>query len=362
MDFVDRIQELATKLPKQIEYCQTEEATKNALVMPMINALGYNVFDPTEVMPEFTADIGIKKGEKIDYAIFKDGNPIILFECKWAKADLAKAHASQLYRYFNTLPGVRFAVLTNGVEYRFYSDLDSPNMMDQAPFFIFDLRNYSDRHVEELKKFTKTTFNLEEILTNASDLKYTAAIKAIIAREFEQPSEDFVKFFASQVYGGRLTQSVREQFADITAKALRRFMNEQINERLQSAIRKDEEPAPVIEEAPSEVDEEDDGDKSPSREIHTTEEEIEGFFVIKSILRDSINVKRVHIRDTKSYCGILLDDNNRKPICRLWFNRTQKYLGVLDADKNEVRHPIEEIDDIYQYADAIKAIVVAYDN
>ncbi|MCB8921892.1 MAG: type I restriction enzyme HsdR N-terminal domain-containing protein [Ardenticatenaceae bacterium] len=363
MDFIDRIRNLASRVPTQLDYCQTEEATKNALIMPFINALGYDVFDPTEVVPEFTADIGTKKGEKVDYAIMKDSKPIILFECKWSGADLNKEHASQLHRYFTAVPEVRFGVLTNGILYRFYSDLDAPNRMDDKPFFEFNMLDVRERTVVELKKFTKSTFDLDEIMTTASELKYTDAIRKIIAQEFETPSEGFMRFFASQVYSGRMTQPVREQFTEITRQALRRFLNDQINERLQSAIQGPDQPpisaSPLAEESESELEEEDVSD--PSREIVTTKDEIEGFFAVKSILRDVIDIKRVHMRDTKSYCGILLDDNNRKPICRLHFNRTQWYLGVLGEDKQEQRMAIDGIDNIYDYAEQIIATVNRYD-
>lgn len=138
MVFNDRIRELSGQVQKQLPHIQTEEATKNALIMPFITALGYNVFNPTEVTPELHADVGIKKGEKVDYAILQDGKPIILFECKWHGADLNKDHASQLYRYFS-VTDARFGVLTNGVQYRFYTDLDAANKMDAKPFFEFDL-------------------------------------------------------------------------------------------------------------------------------------------------------------------------------------------------------------------------------
>ncbi|RJP35803.1 MAG: hypothetical protein C4547_08835 [Phycisphaerales bacterium] len=127
MDLIDRLRELALRLPKQLPHLSTEEATKTALVMPFIGALGYNVFDPMEVMPEFTADVGMKKGEKVDYAILRNGQPIILFECKWSGCNLDEQRASQLYRYFSVTPA-RLGVLTNGVEYRFYSDLDEPDL------------------------------------------------------------------------------------------------------------------------------------------------------------------------------------------------------------------------------------------
>src|SRR4051794_35249800 len=149
MDFADRIRELSGQILKQSAIIQTEEATKNAMVMPFISALGYNVFDPQEVTPELHADVGLKKGEKVDYAILKDGKPIILFECKWHGADLNKEHASQLYRYFSVTEA-RFGVLTNGIAYRFYTDLEAQNKMDSKPFFEFNMANYRDQDIEEL--------------------------------------------------------------------------------------------------------------------------------------------------------------------------------------------------------------------
>jgi hypothetical protein len=194
VDFADRIRDLATRIPKQVANIQTEEATKNAFVMPFIGALGYNVFDPTEVTPELHADVGLKKGEKVDYAILLDGKPILLFECKWHGADLSKEHASQLYRYFSVTEA-RFSVLTNGIAYRFYTDLDAPNKMDAKPFFEFDLLNYREQDLEELKKFSKSAYDLQLILNTASELKYTKEIQRILAQQLQDPSEEFVRFF-----------------------------------------------------------------------------------------------------------------------------------------------------------------------
>jgi hypothetical protein len=229
MDFIDKIRELSARIPKQIEYIQTEEATKNALVMPFIDALGYSIFDPTEVIPEFTADLGTKKGEKVDYAILMDGKPIMLFECKSCDSELDNGHASQLYRYFSVTEA-RFGVLTNGITYQFYSDLDEQNKMDSKPFFEFNMLEIKEPLVEELKKFTKSFFDLENILTTASELKYTREIERIIAEQMNDPADEFVKFFASRVYHGRMTQPVREQFSQITKQALKQFINDIISE------------------------------------------------------------------------------------------------------------------------------------
>ena len=114
MDLIERMREISNDAPRRLEHIKTEEATKNAFVMPFIQALGYNVFDPTEVVPEFTADIGTKKSEKVDYAIIQGGQPIILIEAKSATADLNEEHASQLFRYFSVTEA-RIGILTNGL-------------------------------------------------------------------------------------------------------------------------------------------------------------------------------------------------------------------------------------------------------
>ncbi len=353
---IDRIKDIASRIPKQIEHIQTEEATKNAFIMPFISSLGYDVFNPLEVIPEFTADIGTKKGEKVDYAIKKDDDIIILIECKWSGADLHENHASQLYRYFSATEA-RFAILTNGIDYEFYSDIDEPNKMDSKPFFSFNVLHFENHQINELKKFTKSSFSLEDILTTASTLKYTGAIKKILEEELKNPSEAFVRFFASKIYDGRLTQPVIEQFTDIVKEARNQFVNERINERLKSALSANDPES--ISDITSDVEEK--ADEEPGNDgIETTQEAIDGYNIIKSILREIVDVKRVAMRDTKSYCGILLDDNNRKPICRLHFNYSQKYLGIISG-KNEERIEIDGIDDIFKYADRIKATLAEYE-
>lgn len=347
MDFIDRMRELAVRAEKQLPHCTTEEATKNALVLPFISALGYDVFNPTEVLPEFTADVGIKKGEKVDYAILRDKAPIIIFECKRAGTDLGQVHASQLYRYFASVPAVRFGILTNGVDYRFYSDLDAPNRMDDKPFFEFSILDIQERQITELKKFTKPSFNLDEILTTANELKYTAAIYKLIAKEFESPSDDLVRYFAKQVYSGILTLPVREHFRDLTQTALKRFLNESINERLKSAIAVEQAPStPAVDAAPAAVVE---GEADTAKKIVTTDQETEAYYIVKSILRSVVPVGRIVMRDAQTYCSILLDDNNRKPVIRLHFNSEKLRISLFTQGKEE-RVQIESIDDIYKHA------------
>ena len=134
MEFENALNSIIEKIEQQKALVSTEEATKMTFIMPFLSALGYDVFNPSVVVPEYTADIGTKKGEKVDYAIFKDGEPFILIEAKAHNENLDN-HTNQLLRYFNTAPSIKFAILTNGIEYRFFTDIDAPNVMDKSPFW-----------------------------------------------------------------------------------------------------------------------------------------------------------------------------------------------------------------------------------
>lgn len=361
MDFIDKIRELSSRIQKQLVHIQTEEATKNALIMPFISALGYNVFDPTEVTPELHADVGVKKGEKVDYAILKDGQPIILFECKHHAADLNKEHASQLYRYFS-VTAARFGVLTNGIVYRFYTDLEASNKMDAKPFFEFNMLDIRDQDVEELKKFTKSAYDLAGILTTANELKYSREIQRIMADQLQQPSEEFIRFFAAQVYHGRITPAIRDQFAQIIQRALKRFINDQINERLKSALGGETQLTPAEQQITASLPGEESKTAQEQLSVVTTAEEMQGYYVVKAVLYGVVEAKRVVMRDVQTYCSVLLDDNNRKPICRLYFNSTQKYLGLFDNDqRKEIKISVGGVDDVYQYADRLRATVGLYE-
>ena len=360
MEIIDKLNSLSTKIRQQAAAIKTEEATKNAFVMPFINTvLGYDVFDPTEVTPEFICDVGTKKGEKIDYAILKNGEIQILIECKKIGEPLNINNASQLFRYFH-VTNARISILTNGQVYKFFTDLDAPNKMDEKPFLELDLLDIDEHAVPELIKLTKSAFDVESIVNAAGELKYVSQIKKELALQFTKPNDDFVKFFASRVYDGIITQKVRELFSELTRKAVSQFLSDQINERLKSAMSGAVKPSynPIIStsaEAPTEQSSEITEDK-----IITTIEEIEGYHIVKAIVRSVVDAKRIIQRDTQSYFGILLDDNNRKPICRLHFNRAQKYIGIFDQEKIETRHPISSLDEIYNFADQLKTTISFY--
>ena len=351
MDFIDQLKGLSSQISKQLDYIETEEATKNALIMPFINILGYNVFDPAEVVPEFTCDVGTKKGEKVDYAIMKDGNPIILFECKSANSDLEKEHASQLYRYFSVTK-VRVGVLTNGIIYKFYSDLEDTNKLDEKPFLELDMRDIKEPLLEELKRFRKESFDEVGIVSSASELKYTKEMKRILGEELNSPSEEFVRFFTKQVYSGKLTKRVKEDFKDITHRAFKQFVNEKISDRLKSAL--EEEVGSDVQEVENLEEEKDDG-------IVTTEEEVEGFHIVRAILYKITDPERITLRDRKNYCNVLLDNNIKKRVCRFYFDGKQKYVGFFDENKAEEKVQIDKLSDIYKYAEKLKATLGYYE-
>ena len=359
MDFSERLDALSKKAMQVGNSLATEEATKNALVMPFLHTvLGYDVFDPNEVVPEFTADTGTKKGEKVDYALMKDGEVQILIECKKYGESLNSKHSGQLFRYFS-VTNARIGVLTNGVEYCFYTDLEAPNKMDEKPFLTLNLADIDEHIVPEVKKLTKSTFDVESIIGAAGELKYLRQIKKILSDQFLSPEEDFVKFFASRVYDGIITAKVKTQFTEITAKALKQFLNDSINDRLKSAIGSETKIPVKVDIVQTDTSEDLLADEQSK--IVTTQEEIEGYNIVKAIMRQKVDVKRVIGRDTQSYFGILLDDNNRKPICRLHFNAKQKYLGVFNSEKNETRIPIDSLDDIFEHTEKLVGVIAHYE-
>jgi len=340
MDIEARLESLANKVRDHREVLLTEEAAKTALVMPFLSALGYDVFDPHEVVPEYTCDIATKRGEKVDYAIFRDGEVAMLVECKPATSALNLNHAGQLFRYFS-VTNAKFAILTNGCEYQIFSDLVAPNRMDDRPFFSFSLTDLSKADVRTLSKFHKSSFDEEGIVRVASSLQLETSVAKFLKQQMAEPSGDFVKLVAANVHEGRVTESVRDAVSRTIINAFGSILNERIKDRLQTAM------TPLVEtEVPHESDEPD--------AIVTTQDEIEGFHIIRAIAAQLVDPKRIVMRDAKSYCAILLDDNNRKALARLWFNSpTARYVGMFTG-KEETRHAVTGIEDIYQHTDAIR--------
>lgn len=338
----ESLRAIAERVKSHSSTMATEEAVKTAVVLPFLRSLGYDVFDPSEVVPEFTADAVGKKGEKVDYAIKIENEVRILIECKPISVALDKKHLDQLYRYFS-VTNAKFAILTNGRTFNFYTDLEAPNKLDTRPFFVFDVTDFNSGIVNELRKFDKSSFDVDAILATAERLKYTSGIKQVISKLIEEPSEEFVRIVSAGVYDGRMTAQVREMLTGVARTAFREVIMDTVKNRLSSALADTEE---VIEKIDAPVEDE--------PEIVTTDEEREGYMIVKAIVRDTISPTRVVMRDQKSYCGVLIDNNNRKPLARLHFNRSIKYIGLFDGEAEE-RLIIDSLDQIYEHSDRLRA-------
>jgi hypothetical protein len=373
MDFSDGVANLAKKIRDMAAAIETEEATKNAFIMPFIsNVLGYDVFDPSEVIPEFTADVGVKRGEKVDYAIFKDGKVQILMECKKIGDPLDLKYASQLFRYF-AVTEARIAILTNGQEYHVFTDADMPNRMDEKPFLVFDLLDIDRALLPEIAKLSRESFDLESVVSAAEELKYISGIRKIIASEAKEPSDEWVRFFVNKLYEGRTTQRIVDQFRPLVTKALNQYIGDQVNSRLKTALDDEGVSVPAVQHGAA-VPVSSDGATgvaapteppvAPQSDVLTTEEELEGFNIVRAIAAAEVDPDRVAHRDGKAYFAILLDDNNRKPIIRLHLNsKSKKFVTTFENGKDGTRRDIEAVVDIFKVAgDAIRETIRQYES
>lgn len=353
MDYIDQLKQFSARAAQISKMITTEEATKNALILPFFQMLGYDVFNPMEFVPEFTADVGIKKGEKVDYAIVIDGKPTILIEAKWCGEKL-ESHDSQLFRYFATCSS-KLAILTNGIVYRFYTDLDEKNKMDLTPFMEFNVLDIKDNLVPELKRFHRSSLDVDGIFSAASDLKYTTAIKQLLAKQAVDPDEGFLSFVLKEVYPGRRTGPIVEKFTDIIKKSFSQYVNDLMNEKFKSMLEpKEKEAEKKTEEQPPEAVPVD-----AKSIINTTDEELECFIIIKALLHNTVTPSRLSYKDTINYFSVLLDGKVTKWICRLQLDGKKKWLIIPDEAKKEVKYPLETNDDLYQHKAALEASVSA---
>lgn len=365
MDFIDQLKQFSKRIDSMKDTVKTEEATKTALIMPFFAMLGYDVFNPQEFVPEYTADVGIKKGEKVDYAIVRDGNPIILIECKSISEKLDR-HDSQLFRYFGTTTA-KFAILTNGQFYRFYTDLDNANKMDADPFLTINMLDIRENQVPELKKFCKSEFDVESIFSTASELKYAHQFKDIFRAQLDTPSDDFVRFFLQGCYSGAKTQNVIEKFRPILRKALNDQISEMMNDKIKTALGGSggsvsiADPKPQDTASPAPVDEEIQEEKRTPN-IVTTEEELEAYFLIKNMLASSglVDVHDIKYKDTESYINILYKGNTRKWICRLRLTDNVKTLIIPDEQKKECKYPLKDIYDLSEFHSQLEEVLKRY--
>lgn len=349
MDFQENIKLLAERSAAAQKHAMTEEATKTAVIMPFLQALGFDVFNLNEVVPEFTSDIGTKKGERVDYAVKINGKIAMLIEAKPINTALNEAQFNQLFRYF-TATDARLAILTNGHQAWFFSDTEEPNKMDRRPFFSFDFQHHDKEHIRELARFQKGSFDIDAIIEAASNLKYTRDAAMVLKRQLERPDDDFIRLIGRRIHDGPMTRNALEQIKPAIRAALDQIIRDRIQDKLGIAFQDRKAPEP------------EDGDEQPLDDgIVTTDEEWEGFRIVRAIGARIVPIERITIRDAKSYCAIIMDDNNRKPICRLYFNSpTTKNIVLFDAQKNEKRLRVSGPEDLYTHYAALEAVIQSY--
>ncbi len=358
MSIDQEIYNLANRVRELKSVIETEEATKTAFVIPFISSvLGYDVTDPREVIPEYTADIGIKKGEKVDFAIKSGDDFRFLIECKKVGSPLHLDHANQLVRYFN-VTDTEFAILTNGEVYKFYAQLDAANRMDEKPFMTIDLSNVDARVFPHLEMCTKSKFDSETIAASAEELKYVSELKKVLSAQFREPDAEWVKQLAARVTSKRMTAANLEIFQKLVSTAQSQFLKDEANRRLKSAQELDEQRAPLDERT-------EDPAENPDTEviledgIVTTEEELHAFGIIRAIGCAEVPSADITMRDAKSYCAILYQDNNRKPIARLYFDRKVPRIGIFNAARQEEFFDLGSVEGIYDHSDLLRARVAA---
>jgi hypothetical protein len=371
MDFIDEVKALAVRIPGLLEHIKNEAATRTALVEPFIRALGYDTSNPAEVLPEFGANLdlpGVNKDKHVDYGIMKDGKPIILIEVKPYGKD-PSVGIGQLYDYFNKVDA-RFAIATNGVIYRFYTDLEKRYLLDPTPFLEIDLLNLNESLAEELKKLTKPVFDVDGMVTTAEELKFVGGILKILAEQVNKTDENFAKYFFQRLCPDRaFAGAVKPQFAAFTQKALKQFITEEIKRLLDvstgAGSSRSSTPASATEETGTE-DVVSPADLESNKQIITTAEELEGFYIVKSILRETVDPGRITQKDVAKYFNVLLDGKVNKPICRFYFNnpknRRLELFNPTEDGKSGEMTCIDNLNDIYKYANRMKAIVAYYNS
>lgn len=317
MGFKEDLQRLSVQIAERKDHVANEEMAKQALIIPFLQVLGFDVFNPLEVRPEYVADFGKKKGEKVDYAVFKDKNPIMFIEAKGVNEKLEN-HDAQLARYFNSTPEVKLGIITNGVEYKFFTDLDTNNIMDDAPFLRIDITNLSENDIESLSKFRKEAFETCELVSFAEELIYTSNLNKKLEELFKNPSDEFIRLLIKSFSDSRITTNVVERFRPIVKKSISSVLLKMVSQGLFP-----QEEAPAQEEIITEAISPGDAENEKPKAI-TTDEELKAFDIVKNILitagrnvtelsyKDTINYIGIHNRVTTNWILRLMLDGNRK--------------------------------------------------
>jgi predicted type IV restriction endonuclease len=329
MTFKEQLLKLSEKVEShKNETGIIEQPTKNVFINPFIEILGYKVSDLADVTTELLAAFSSRNNHRVDYGLKKNGEVIILVECKKFKEKLG-THGHQLSNYFQHHPNARFGILTNGYTYRFYTDLNIKNTMDAEPFFEFNLTELNDETIELIKRFSKEKFNEKELIEQAEELSYSNDVWKVLKEEITKPSKEFIKFIADKARQDK-------KRGNLTEKKIQLF-DKIVNRNLQMVL------SQITVTPPP------DSEDEVVSKIVTTDQEIEAFHIVKSILRQHVAADRIDYKDSQTYFSVRMDNSSHKTICRFYLSSGKKYIGIFDKSRKEQKSEIQSIDDTFNF-------------
>ena len=338
MGFEHDLNELADRVRTLSPTITNEEATKHALVLPFLRTLGYDVFNPEEIAPEFRAEGGTKPKDKVDYAVILDGKPRVLVECKAVGENLASDHG-QLYRYFGATPA-HFGILTDGVEYWFFSDTVQPNVMDTEPFYEMDLREIIDSDVRCLTSFRREHFDERAALAEAEQMRWTQSVQRLIAAQFERPDDELVRWFARKVHGGRYTTAVADNFRSI----VRLGFNQEVSDRVKRVVERSlRDSSGSVQQAEGDTD------------IAAALSDADALRIIQSSVADVVSPNRISLREAKKYGKVLLDDSPTLVVAKLYLGNPNDLAFTIGNGWRSAAYGIESVEQIADWGDELRA-------
>lgn len=329
MTLADALNDIRARIEKFGDDLDNEEITKDVLIRPMIQALGYDSSDPTQIKAEFSVTLPKGGRGRADYVIFHNGQPAIVMECKALGVPLDQKIQQQMLQYARAL-GAFAGIVTDGDTYLCFANVDDEDKIDSRCYHAMDLTDPQNDDEQALQLLSKARLFPKQLREQAAALMSVLDQEDLLSEVLNDPvlSQEIFRL------GGIEDSTQRDEESAATIDSLREMIERAV-ERVAG------------------------GDLEVPKVV-TTNEELDAHLLCKGMLHGVIEPHRVHFRDSKTYASVLIDDNNRKQICRLHFNGRQKYLGTFDADRQETRHAIEDIDDLLKFARAIRSTARRY--
>ncbi|MFV8941822.1 type I restriction endonuclease [Moellerella wisconsensis] len=320
------------------QHCTTEETTKQALILPFLEILGFSPYDPQKVKAEYGADFpGVKANERVDYALFCQSVPVMFIEakCYFEKLD---NHCPQLSRYFNSTPEVTISAITNGLEWRFFTDLKQKNVMDPTPFLRIRMDEISDADAGQLFRFRHDKFKPEALRTLAEESVYLSAFTKTISSSLRDVDSEFVRYVASKSNVERqLNQRFIDSITPLVKQAVERSVSAMVVSGLSGKFNYGEEPVEIVPEGSQEQTELKDIIDPDNPNIVTTTTELTLFEKIKQIT----GCEEIEYKDTESYFGVLYQGKVNRWIVRFYDKKNSSYITVpielTDLLTNEIK-------------------------